>query len=58
MAFIRNAMHQAIEGARKRGEKQTPIVVICSGKGKGNLERWVVMRFADFEEWHGRTPAE
>ena len=55
MAFIRNAMHQAIEGARKRDEGQTPLVVIYSGKGH-ERERYVVMRFRDFEDWHGRTP--
>ena len=57
MAFIRNAMHQAIEGAIKHATNQTPIVVIYSGKGH-ERERYVVMRFEDFEDWHGRTPKE
>lgn len=51
-AFIRKAMKQAVEGAKKRGQGQTPIVVICAGFGH-ELERYVVFRFADFVEWHG-----
>jgi hypothetical protein len=53
-AFIRKAMHQAVEGAKKRGEGQTPIVIICAGVGH-ELERYVVMRFGDFEAWHGKA---
>ena len=54
LAFLRKAMHQAVEGARKRGEGQTPIVIVCAGEGH-ELQRFVVMQFADFEAWHGRT---
>jgi hypothetical protein len=48
MRFIRKAMHQAIEGARKKGAGQTPVVFVASGVGKGKLRRWAIM---DLEEW-------
>ena len=53
-AFIRKAMHQAIEGAKKRGQGQTPIVIIAAGVGH-ELERYVVFRWQDFLAWHGEV---
>ena len=55
--FLRKAMHQALEGATKRNAGQTPLVVLYDGKGH-ERRRWVIMRFEDFVDWHGKVPKQ
>lgn len=49
-------MGQAVAGAK---EGETPIAVIDSCAGRGHsTERYVVMRWDDFLEWHGLVARE
>lgn len=49
--WFTKAVSQAIAGAT---EGRTPLVVIDYCRGRGHTtERFAVMRFADFVEWHG-----
>ena len=52
--WLRTAMTQAARGATAG---RTPIVVITAVSQGRKAERYVVMRFQDFVDWHG-DPAE
>lgn len=58
--LLRGALHQAREGAAKRGRDQLPIVVISYAPGRGHkVERFVLMDFAVFQRMkEGANDAE
>ena len=52
-AWLTNAMAQAVAGVVG---KRTPVVVLDYCRGRGHTtERYAIMRWSDFLDWHGRV---
>lgn len=45
-------MEQAVAGA-KPGKTPLAVIDLCAGRGH-KTERFVVLRFSDFQDWHGK----
>ncbi len=51
--WLTKALSQATGASRDGGKGQTPIVVLSEVKQGRKAERYVLMRFDNFLEWHG-----